>query len=135
MRDPRLLHWFVQNYDLTGCNIYSGCAPAAVSAKLVRKVTPIPLGVDMHTVDDRNWVAGTKQPACDQQAELDAAAAASPPLLRRRLAVLHAFACNDTWPERVRACAELRGCSERRSGGPCMPINPLAANNGRKTRR
>jgi hypothetical protein len=96
-------------------------------------VSPIPLGVDMHTADDRNWVAGTKQSACHQQAELDAVAVAAPPLRKRRLAVLVGFFCNNTFPERIRACDEMaRGC-ERWRGTACTPPSHFTTA-GRKTR-
>ena len=133
IRDSRLLHWSVQNYDLAGCNTYSGCAPAAVSAKHLRKVSPIPLGIDMHTADERNWVAGTKQSTCGQQAQISSIATSAPPLPSRRFAVLHAFACNDTWPERIRACQMLLAACDHKRHGRCMPFTHLHAQ-GRKSR-
>eukprot|EP00747_Dinoflagellata_sp_TGD_P181942 gnl/TRDRNA2_/TRDRNA2_35966_c0_seq1.p1 gnl/TRDRNA2_/TRDRNA2_35966_c0~~gnl/TRDRNA2_/TRDRNA2_35966_c0_seq1.p1 ORF type:complete len:460 (-),score=31.59 gnl/TRDRNA2_/TRDRNA2_35966_c0_seq1:18-1397(-) len=50
--DPRLNHWFVQNYDLTGCMPWSDgkyCSKISEYDPLAQKVTPIPLGIDLHT--------------------------------------------------------------------------------------
>merc|ERR1719335_1252696 len=54
LADPRLKHWFTQNYDLTGCSLWEGCSSIEEDDQLVQKMTPIPIGLDLHTLDEKS---------------------------------------------------------------------------------
>mmetsp|Transcript_22348 Transcript_22348/g.63401 ORF Transcript_22348/g.63401 Transcript_22348/m.63401 type:complete len:475 (+) Transcript_22348:54-1478(+) len=45
IQDPRLRHWFAQNYDLTGCTPHSGCSSWSRDQAWTHKITPIPIGL------------------------------------------------------------------------------------------
>lgn len=68
--DARLLRWWVQNYDMTGCNAYSGCPPAKSRrhAELVRKLRALPIGLDFHTLGEKAAPSRARSP-CEQHAE------------------------------------------------------------------
>lgn len=58
--DPRLSKWFVQNYDLVGCNVFSCSSLTAESIKaegkhkkMASKVVPMPIGLDLHTLSEK----------------------------------------------------------------------------------
>jgi hypothetical protein len=102
--DPRLLHWWVQNFDLLGCNPYSGCSKLRREAPLARKVSPIPLGLDLHTFAEK-LPPSQRVPACAQQAELEAIRNSLPPFGRRPDRILAPFGCRK---DRLDACAALR---------------------------
>jgi len=55
--DPRLNHWFTQNYDLTGCMAFGGCSNISEHSSLAQKVTPIPIGIDFHTQAEKQGTA------------------------------------------------------------------------------
>lgn len=50
IQDDRLIVWFVQNYDAIGCNVYT-CSSFNNEThwKLIQKLRPIPIGLDLHT--------------------------------------------------------------------------------------
>ncbi|KAG8465226.1 hypothetical protein KFE25_012589 [Diacronema lutheri] len=104
LSDERLLHWWVQNYDLVGCNPYSGCSQLAADSPLARKVSPIPIGLDLHTLAEK-LPPRKRQPACEQQAEIDALAATLPQLRARPDRLLAPFKCRQ---DRLDACAALQ---------------------------
>ena len=112
LADRRLVHLFVQNYDLVGCNEYSGCADAGPSARLARKVSPIPIGVDLHTRSEKLAAEGVvlSAVACHQQAELEDIRVTLAPLRQRPSTVFAPFSCKSRTPTRMRACEALRGC-------------------------
>jgi hypothetical protein len=106
--DARLLGWWVQNYDMLGCNPYSGCAPAgARHAELARKVRPLPIGVDFHTLAEK---MGAKpqlaREACAQQRDLEWIRWLLPRFARRSNTLLAPFACDR--PDRAPTCRALR---------------------------
>ncbi|MBW2457249.1 MAG: hypothetical protein JRI68_22265 [Deltaproteobacteria bacterium] len=72
LASDRVVHWFTQNFDGTDD---SG------------KVSPIPIGLDFHTISNRRkWGHWPATPA-EQEAELDDLIAHMPPTGERRLAV------------------------------------------------
>lgn len=85
IKDPRLKHWFTQNYDLTGCNPYSGCSKVDINDPLVKKVSPIPIGVDFHTMDEKSH----QMKASMQMQMLEKVRQESPPLSKREDKVLY----------------------------------------------
>ena len=50
--DPRIVKWFVQNYDLIGCNLFT-CSNV-VSPSIIDKVAPIPIGIVINTNNKTN---------------------------------------------------------------------------------
>ena len=54
--DPRLEHWFAQNYDLVGCGVYT-CSDVDLSVPadvaLLHKVQPLPIGLDLHSLSEK----------------------------------------------------------------------------------
>ena len=105
--DDRLLRWWVQNYDLTGCNAYSGCPPATKSrrhAQLVRKLRPLPIGLDFHTLGEKAAPKRAISP-CAQHAELERIRAELPGFDKRPSSLLAPFAC--ARPDRAPVCAAL----------------------------
>ena len=81
--DSRLVHLFAQNYDLLGCNPFSGCATKGMPLRLVSRVSPLPLGLDLHTLAEKTKPGSVPVPACHQQTELDSLRASLPPWSRR----------------------------------------------------
>eukprot|EP01134_Creolimax_fragrantissima_P004861 CFRG4861T1 len=72
LSDTRLKHWFVQNYDLSDCHkaVYGkpDCKDMdGISEVLAKKVSPIPIGLDLHTFSEREMLTS----ACTQQTELE----------------------------------------------------------------
>jgi hypothetical protein len=54
IRDTRLKHWFVQNYDLVGCNYFTCSNVNEIEhIDIIKKVTPIPIGMDFHTLSEK----------------------------------------------------------------------------------
>ena len=56
--DRRLKKWFVQNYDLVGCNHYTCSTLSQESVErdkkqqhMVQKIEPIPIGIDLHNTE------------------------------------------------------------------------------------
>jgi len=101
--DPRLKAWFVQNYDLVGCNHFS-CSPIDASASsdldkaLVSKVIPIPIGMDFHTLSEKvKGIGAADVPSlvCAQRRDIHAIRGASTylPWAERPLKVNAEFDC------------------------------------------
>jgi hypothetical protein len=65
---PNIVHWYTQNYD--------GSAP-------LERVSPLPIGLDFHTVTQRPKWGSPIAPPGEQEAELDAIVASLPPLHQR----------------------------------------------------
>ncbi|KAJ1620380.1 hypothetical protein T492DRAFT_1078469 [Pavlovales sp. CCMP2436] len=88
--DLRLLHWWVQNYDMVGCNLFSACSPTLPDSAMARKVSPIPIGLDFHTLAEKR---SPNISACKQQAELESVRGQLPSFAKRPDALLAPFAC------------------------------------------
>jgi hypothetical protein len=107
LRDPRLRHWVAQNWDLDGrlCarSPAAGdprCSAPRLAPPELAKVSPLPLGLDLHTLAEKAPRA-RKEPAAAQQAALRRAAAqaaAWPDRPRRLLAV---FSLDPDKPDRA----------------------------------
>lgn len=104
LNDGRLLHWWVQNYDLLGCNPYSGCSHLPAGSPLAAKVSPIPIGLDLHTAAEKLRPPRAES-ACAQQRELDATRARLPAFRARPARLLAPFKCRE---DRRDACTALR---------------------------
>ena len=102
LSDTRLVTWYAQNYDLLGCNQFT-CSDLNTSnptdRKLLSKVIPIPIGLDLHTIAEKpvKKVTPTKtaqqQSICQQTDELQWLSSAQPPLLSRPVLILAQFSC------------------------------------------
>lgn len=97
LRDKRLVKWFTQNYDLSGCNAYtcSSIQTQEDAALLLEKVVPIPIGLDLHSAAEKRF-SGSDQietALCDQRQDIERAQAASLPFLQRKVSVLVGFHC------------------------------------------
>ena len=114
VNDRRLLHWWVQNYDLRGCNVWTGCARALLRSRwLSRKVSPLPIGLDLHKFAERPPPSGgardergRRRRACEQQTELNAIRASLPAFADRPAALLAPFSCARA--DRRAACEALK---------------------------
>jgi len=107
--DARLLHWWVQNFDLSGCTVWTGCEPASSWAWLSHKVSPLPIGVDLHKLSERGipvGASGRKQSACSQQAEVESIRESLPSFHARPNALLAPFSCARS--DRRAACDALK---------------------------
>ena len=104
---PRVLHWYAQNYD--------GSAPRD-------RMSPLPIGIDLHTLSERPaWGQGITSP-WEQQAELDALVATLPPAAEREHAI-HIDLGWSTYPSPQPRGARLR---ERRDEvSEILRANPL----------
>jgi hypothetical protein len=97
--DPRLEHWYAQNYDLVGCNVFSCSNFTTRDAEVVKKVSPIPIGVDFHSVlknrmgEYRKEALQGSKAICKQQAEVNSVSQELPPFLDRPLKISAAFGC------------------------------------------
>lgn len=101
--DARLLHWWVQNYDLWGCNEYSNCSRlTARNWWHSRRVSPLPIGLDLHTRAEK---AAVRSSACAQQGELERIRAALPPWRARPASMLAPFSC--ARKDRAKVCRAL----------------------------
>jgi len=121
LSDTRLLHWWTQNYDLTGCNPWGGCSPVDPQSPMARKVSPIPIGLDFYrpAFEPEEGVDGTpgaSMSVCQQQHNLDASAAAASPWSERPMGLLAPFDCGADvalrlqllQPDRQAACTALK---------------------------
>lgn len=95
--DNRLAKWFVQNYDIVGCNPYT-CSDinSTTELHLVNKLVPIPIGLDLHSSTEKKNVHAMQVPRhiCDQRLDIDQAKATFSPFNTRKLEVLAEFECN-----------------------------------------
>lgn len=97
LSDKRLNKWYVQNYDLVGCNAFT-CSDIDIAdnAELVNKVVPIPIGLDFHSMGEKrmaNTASKIATSVCTQRSELQAAVSASVPFSKRQLAAYGQFDC------------------------------------------
>ncbi|GBG32186.1 Hypothetical Protein FCC1311_084112 [Hondaea fermentalgiana] len=55
--DPRLVHWFAQNYDFEHCDkiaaIKTACSSPRLPPLALAKLSPIPIGMDYHTDSEK----------------------------------------------------------------------------------
>jgi hypothetical protein len=104
--DKRLLHWYTQNYDLVGCNIFT-CSSIKANDTIVKKITPIPIGVDFHSRVKRfegnemgyyrkNDLRKDSKAFCDQHFEMTSLIARLPSFSQRPLRLSADFACSIT---------------------------------------
>ena len=100
LSDPRLHRWYTQNYDLVGCNAFTCSdmdATKEADRALLRKVVPVPIGLDFHSHGEKNASLGSAAEVaavvCAQRSELAAAANASALFAQRRLAAYGQFDC------------------------------------------
>lgn len=102
LADSRLQHMYVQNYDLVGCHLnymnserykHHGCN-YTVEESLQSKVSPIPIGLDYHTADEKKRLSQKPQdaiPVCMQQRVLDTIAEAAPSWQNRQFCMAISF--------------------------------------------
>lgn len=87
----------MQNYDLVGCNVYTcSTIDKAKHAALVPKVSPIPIGLDLHSAAEKRNPQAHHVPRqiCDQRLDLDKAKASTLPFSQRQLVALAEFECH-----------------------------------------
>ena len=125
LTDPRLKRWYVQNYDLVGCNRLSNvCSDVkkAEEAVFATKVFPIPIGLDLHTFAGKGDMESSlfQEKACSQRQLIDSLRRNSIPLHKRDLSIVVAFDCSKKQEVKsVRRFAlrrELCGLIEGRKG-------------------
>ena len=107
--DPRLHRWYAQNYDLVGTTSFTRSSiNATLEKEIVAKVFPIPIGLDFHTLAEKNNALSKAQATasvCTQKSDLTAALTQAPRFLDRQKSVLVKFDCN--FPDSVRVMREL----------------------------
>ena len=107
--DARLHRWYAQNYDLVGNTSFTRSDVDALLEKdIVAKVFPMPIGLDFHSLAEKNKALSKAQASrsvCSQKNDLAAALAQAPPFLDREASVFAKFECN--FPDSVRAMREL----------------------------
>lgn len=111
--DERLVHWFAQNYDLTGDTTALGRSPIDCGSPLASKISPMPIGLDLHTLDEKKARGTGRISACEQQRSLHAVQEEQPLFLKRPLRLLAPFKCpaHAMHPDRIAACRWLRSGS------------------------
>ena len=140
IRDPRLVMWYAQNYDLVGCNVYtcSDVDPSRPSdAALLAKVRPLPIGLDLHSLSEK--VRGRRGDSetvealvCQQRQDLAKALASAGgrPFGERRLTVHAEFDCAFPSPKgralRERSRGELCRLLERHKQDGRFSFAPAA---------
>ena len=113
LADKRLVRWYVQNYDLIGCNHFTCSDIDPVEhADMANKVVPIPIGLDFHTSGEKNHkLANTASKitasVCNQRHDLKLAVANATPMSQRKLAVYGQFDCNFQGGERELTRGEI----------------------------
>ena len=95
--DPRLVKWYAQNYDLVGCNYYT-CSTVSRESdfSIVQKVEPLPIGLDLHSLSEKQRGATPRFIAsqiCAQRQDLATARSADSSFQHRRLTVHAEFDC------------------------------------------
>jgi len=103
--DERLVAWFAQNYD-AGCSPVTGiCTPVDLYGKVVlRKLRPIPLGIDLHTWAEKRNMTSTKFKTlvAKQRVDLSTAANASAAFLKKKTVMVASFGCTFKAQDQVR---------------------------------
>lgn len=121
--DPRLSKWFVQNYDLVGCNIFSCSTLTADSIgkderhkSMASKVVPMPIGLDLHTLSEKQKHVKTRGQInnllCEQLRDHRAALRSNfdVPFRERPLVVNAEFGCDFAESDNVRQKSRGRLC-------------------------
>ena len=112
--DQRLLRWHTQNYDLIGNTSYSRSDVSALTdQKIISKVHPIPIGLDFHTMAEKNGRLSRQQAldsVCSQQERLTEALSQSLPFLSRASAVYAKFDCAFLKNKRMREISRGEIC-------------------------
>ena len=95
LADPRLGVWFAQNLDLDGCNMYTCSSLAPADNRLLAKVLPLPIGLDLHSFGEKKTNDNDKAAAlvCQQLELLQAQRLQAKPFVDRTMAVLAEFHC------------------------------------------
>mmetsp|Transcript_28826 Transcript_28826/g.27620 ORF Transcript_28826/g.27620 Transcript_28826/m.27620 type:complete len:374 (-) Transcript_28826:569-1690(-) len=93
LNDKRLLKWYTQNYDMVGCNTYT-CSDIDITkdVSIIKKVLPIPIGLDLHTLAEKNENTHGRI-VKEQQNYLNTLVTNSLPFLKRELLVYAQFDC------------------------------------------
>jgi len=96
--DPRLVVWYAQNYDLLGCNHYTCSAVDAMKdAHIVSKVRPLPIGLDMHSLSEKQrgaTLGSIWHQLCSQRQDLAVARELSTDKFQQKVIAVHAeFDC------------------------------------------
>mmetsp|Transcript_18565 Transcript_18565/g.18647 ORF Transcript_18565/g.18647 Transcript_18565/m.18647 type:complete len:404 (-) Transcript_18565:189-1400(-) len=99
--DPRLIRWYTQNYDLIGCNAFT-CSDVTEkeTAELIKKVIPIPIGLDFHTEAGKGGVLVDRYNmenhpgVCRQRHDIDYTTQSLPIFPSRDNRILSAFSCH-----------------------------------------
>eukprot|EP01036_Dinobryon_divergens_P027084 gene27084-35798_t len=97
--DPRLKRWYVQNYDIVGCNRLSNlCSDVTKQeeAALTAKVVPIPIGMDFHSFADKGSMdlQPFQEKTCSQRKQLEGLQRKAVPLHQRDLSIVASFDCS-----------------------------------------
>ena len=90
-----------------GRSPHTGRSPISEGSPLASKITPLPIGLDLHTlanVADTPWGRDQRQSPSQQLRHLRQIRAASPPFGTRKLALLVPFACPGFYPDQHMAC-------------------------------
>jgi hypothetical protein len=104
--DDRLVAWYTQNYDLEGCNPFSCADKNEVSRDMLKKVHPIPIGLDFHSSAGKGDMSSNHfiHSVCKQRRELDKVRSELLSFSHRPTAALAAFHCTED--ENYRATRE-----------------------------
>lgn len=116
--DRRLERLFVQNYDLVGCNpvnnLCSDITPAE-EAVLRKKVFPIPIGLDLHTMPRLKSLGVNdvqfQSMVCDQRKLLITLHERAVPFDQRKLAIVVSFDCTFSPSDTIRTRGRGEVCT------------------------
>jgi hypothetical protein len=97
LESPQILHWYAQNYDGTGPE---------------HKISPIPIGIDFHTLSERSWWGEARSSPQGQEFTLRSIRATLPPRRERIPLVYIDFAWQGNYVTR-----HLRGARTNFSRG------------------
>mmetsp|Transcript_3902 Transcript_3902/g.8349 ORF Transcript_3902/g.8349 Transcript_3902/m.8349 type:complete len:441 (-) Transcript_3902:366-1688(-) len=100
--DPRLAHWFAQNYDfgdVSNVAAYPQSAPRPnLPPNLLRKLSPLPIGVDFHTSAEKVYFS--RESPKSQEAHL--ISLANPKWSEKKQQILSVFTVAKERPDRLR---------------------------------
>ena len=112
--DQRLLRWHTQNYDLIGNTSYTQSDVSILADhKIVLKVHPIPIGLDFHSMAEKNRKLSYQQAldsVCSQQESLTKILSQALPFLSRTSAVYAKFDCAFLKNKRMREISRGEIC-------------------------
>lgn len=104
--DPRLVRWYAQNYDLVGNTSFTTSDMNVLADKeLIAKVFPLPIGLDFHTLAEKNQQLSQQQvldSVCDQRRELSAVVSKALPFTQRLPQIYAMFECDFKKNQRMR---------------------------------